>query len=202
MIAWEIARTSAFVAFGAYTLSVAWGITIAARAFRAPVKAELDFHRFISAVGLIALLVHIATVLVSHANHTSWEVLLLVRAKPAAVAGVAAFWLSILLPLSFRLKGRKLMTAATWRALHYLGYLVWVLALLHGLGAGSDTRSTLALAGYAGAAAIVAGAFTWRLTARVAAAPARRARVADAPAAVPPSERRRPAEPGLAGADA
>ena len=171
MIAWELTRASAFVAFGCYTISVAWGITIAARAFRAPVKPEFDYHRFVSGAGFVALVVHIATVLISHANGTHWEALFLVRARPAAVAGVTAFWLSLLLPVSFRLKGRKLMTTGTWRALHYLGYAVWGLALLHGLGAGSDTQSSLAVIAYGLSAAIVGAALAWRLTGRRAQSP-------------------------------
>jgi sulfoxide reductase heme-binding subunit YedZ len=116
--------------------------------------------------------VHISTVLYTHANHVHWPALVYVHAAPAAVGGVSAMWLAVLLPLSFRLKQRKRLSTGAWRSLHYLGYAVWVLALLHGLGAGTDTQSRPALALYAGSAALVTSALAWRLTGRRRAAPA------------------------------
>jgi methionine sulfoxide reductase heme-binding subunit len=166
MMAWELTRASAFVAFGCYTLSVVWGITLASRSFPAPMKPEFDYHRFLSTLGFVAMLVHISTVLWIHANHVHWPAIVYIHAAPAATAGVSAMWLAILLPLSFRLKQRKRLSAGTWRSLHYLGYVVWGLALLHGLGAGTDTQSRLVMGAYAGAAALVAAATVWRLTGR------------------------------------
>ena len=69
----------------------------------------------------------------------------------------------VLLPLSFALKRRGRLLARTWRRLHYLGYVVWCLALLHGLGAGTDTQERAALAGYGLAAGVVVTAATWRV---------------------------------------
>jgi sulfoxide reductase heme-binding subunit YedZ len=167
VITWELTRASAFVAFACYTFSVVWGITLASRSFPAPLKPEFDYHRFLSAVGAVALIVHIATVLIHHANGVHWPAIVYVRASPAAVAGVTATWLAILLPLSFRLKQRRWLSTGAWRSLHYLGYLVWVLALLHGLGAGTDTLTRPALAGYAASVALVAAATVWRVGGRL-----------------------------------
>ncbi len=166
MIAWEVTRASAFVAFGCYTLSVTWGILIASRTLPAPAKPEFDYHRFLSSLGLAATVVHVATVLIHHANGVHWPALFYVGARPAAVAGVTATWLIVLLPLSFALKRRKRLSTGAWRRLHYLGYAVWAIALLHALGAGTDTRSPAALAGYGLAAAIVITAGAWRIVSR------------------------------------
>jgi sulfoxide reductase heme-binding subunit YedZ len=166
MIAWEVTRATAFVAFACYTLSVTWGILVASRTLPAPAKPEFDYHRFISALGLAATLVHVATVLGHHANGVHWPALFLIGARPAAVAGVTATWLIVALPLSFALKRRGHLSARGWRRLHYLGYAVWVLALLHGLGAGTDTRDRASLVVYGLATAIVASALGWRLVSR------------------------------------
>jgi sulfoxide reductase heme-binding subunit YedZ len=162
VIAWDVTRASAFVAFGAYTLSIAWGIVMASRSFRPPVKPQFDFHRFLASLACVALCVHVATVLVSHANHVRWPALVYVHAAPAAVAGVTATWLALFLPLSFRLKAHKLLATRSWRRAHYLGYAVWGLALLHGLGAGTDTRARAALTLYGSCAGIVVAALVWR----------------------------------------
>ncbi len=166
MITWEITRASAFVAFGCYTLSVVWGILVASRTLPAPAKPEFDYHRFLSSLGLVATAVHIVTVLIHHANGVHWPALVYVGARPAAVAGVTAMWLIILLPVSFAAKRRKRLSTRTWRRLHYLGYTVWVIALLHALGAGTDTRSRATLGGYGLAAGIVAAAAVWRILSR------------------------------------
>ena len=166
MIAWEVTRATAFVAFACYTLSVTWGILVASRTLPAPAKPEFDFHRFLSVLGLTATVVHVATVLAHHANGVHWPALFLIGARPAAVAGVTATWLIVALPLSFALKRRGHLSARGWRRLHFLGYAVWLLALLHGLGAGTDTRDPAALAGYGLAAAVVASSLGWRLVSR------------------------------------
>ena len=46
MLLWSLARASAFVAFGAYTGVVVWGILVAGRAFR-PAAPAVAFHRLL-----------------------------------------------------------------------------------------------------------------------------------------------------------
>ena len=176
MIAWEIARTSAFVAFACYSVTIAWGLCLAGRAFRPPVGGDLGYHRFVARIGALALVVHVATVVAVHANGVQPATLVVVRAAPAAVAGVTATWLALLLPLSYALRRRDRLSHQAWRALHYVGYVVWPLALLHALGAGTDSRAPAALAIYGAGAGIVAAAACWRALARR--APARAPRPA------------------------
>ena len=38
------------------------------------------------------------------------------------------------------------MSQRAWRSLHYFGYAVWALSLVHGVTAGTDSRSPFALA--------------------------------------------------------
>jgi sulfoxide reductase heme-binding subunit YedZ len=50
-----------------------------------------------------------------------------------------------------------------WKAIHWLAYLSWPLALLHGLGTGSDTRQAWALLAYGLCVASVLVGLLWRL---------------------------------------
>ena len=128
MIAWETARASAFVAFGCYTLVVAWGVLLAGRAWR-PAAPQLAFHRFLSSLGLIAVVLHVSAVLLDHYARVPLTGLVGVGVRPAVMLGAAALWLTVALPLSFRLKRAGFMEQSLLRCCT-TGYAVWVLALL------------------------------------------------------------------------
>jgi sulfoxide reductase heme-binding subunit YedZ len=53
----------------------------------------------------------------------------------------------------------------TWRAVHWAGYLCWPVALIHGLGTGTDGAARWVLAVTAACALAVAAAVAWRLAA-------------------------------------
>ncbi len=172
MILWDVARASAFVAFGCYTLVVAWGIGLSARAWRPP-AAALGFHRFLGSLGLVALAIHITTLMLDRWARVTVASLVGLDPRPGVVVGAAALWLAVALPLSFRLKQARWMSQRAWRSLHYFGYAMWGAALVHGVMSGTDARSPWGLAMYAGSAAIVAGAAWYRWMERPIAPPRR-----------------------------
>jgi sulfoxide reductase heme-binding subunit YedZ len=161
MMLWDVARASAFVAFGCYTLVVAWGIGLSARSWKPP-AAALGFHRFLGSLGLVALGIHITTLMLDRWAKVTVSSLVGLDPRPGVVVGAAALWLAIALPLSFRLKQARWMSQRAWRSLHYFGYAMWGSALIHGVMTGTDSRSPWGLAMYAGSAAIVAGAAWYR----------------------------------------
>ncbi len=162
MILWEVTRASAFIAYACYTIAVVWGIALTARSFRPPVAPQFDYHRFVAVLGLLALATHVTTLLADRFAHVEVATLLGMGASWSVRAGVAAFWLAIAIPLSFRLKQRKWLSQRFWRRFHYFGYSVWALALTHGVWVGTDTGSTYALLAYGLSAAAVAGTAWWR----------------------------------------
>jgi DMSO/TMAO reductase YedYZ heme-binding membrane subunit len=190
MMLWEISRASAFIAFACYTLVVAWGIGLSARSWRPP-AAALGFHRFLASLGMVALLIHIATLMLDKFARVTISSLVGLDPRPGVAVGACALWLAVALPLSFRLRQARFMSQRAWRGLHYFGYAVWGSALVHGVMTGTDARSPWGLAVYAGSAAIVAGAAWYRWMERP--APARRKAPAPAP--------RRPAAIALAESD-
>jgi sulfoxide reductase heme-binding subunit YedZ len=161
VILWDVARASAFVAFACYTLVVAWGITLSARVWRPPAP-QMTYHRFLASLGLVAVAIHVGALMLDRYARVTVASLVGLDPRPGVVVGAAALWLVLALPLSFRLKQARWMTQRAWRSLHYFGYAVWALSLVHGVAAGTDSRSALALGVYGASAAIVGGAAWYR----------------------------------------
>jgi sulfoxide reductase heme-binding subunit YedZ len=182
MILWDVARASAFVAFASYTLVVAWGIGLSARSWRPP-AAALAFHRFLGSLGLVALGIHVTTLMLDRFARVTVSSLVGLDPRPGVVVGAGALWLALALPLSFRLKQARWMSQRAWRSLHYFGYAMWGSALVHGVMMGTDSRSPWGLATYASSAAIVAGAAWYRWMERP--IPRRRPAAAQAPRPIP-----------------
>ena len=97
-----------------------------------------------------------------------------IRAVDAVVPFVSAYrpvWLglgtlasTLLIMAILSASTRHSSTRRTWRALHLLVYLAWPLALLHGFGTGTDTRSRAVLLLSFGCLAAVGAAAAVRLT--------------------------------------
>jgi methionine sulfoxide reductase heme-binding subunit len=161
MILWDVARASAFVAFACYTLVVAWGIALSGRVWRPPAP-HMAYHRFLASLGLVAVGIHVGTLMLDRYARITLASLVGRDPRPGVVAGAVALWLILALPLSFRLKQARFMSHRAWRSLHYFGYAVWGLSLVHGIASGTDSRSLPALAVYGTSAAIVGGAAWYR----------------------------------------
>jgi sulfoxide reductase heme-binding subunit YedZ len=181
MILWDVARASAFVAFACYTLVVAWGIALSARVWRPPAP-HMAYHRFLASLGLVAVVIHVGALMLDRYARVTLASLVGRDPRPGVVAGAAALWLILALPLSFRLKQARFMSQRAWRSLHYFGYAVWGLSLVHGIAAGTDSRSFFALAAYGASAAIVGGAAWYRWLERPMPAPRARPRPERLPA--------------------
>lgn len=59
---------------------------------------------------------------------------------------------------------RTALPYRVWRRAHYLNFAVWLLALVHGIAAGTDRATVWALALYIGTASVVAGLTAARFT--------------------------------------
>jgi hypothetical protein len=154
MLLWEIARVTGVLAFAALTVSAVWGVLLAGRALR-PAAAGVVYHRFASTLGLAAVLIHVGVLMADRYAHVHPSTLVGLHARPGVLAGAAALWLALGLPLSFVLLRRRLLGPSAWRVLHYGGYAFWALALAHGLAVGSDRGSPWVRGVYAGAAMVV-----------------------------------------------
>ena len=166
---WLLARASGLAAYTLLTTSVLAGLVLKAR----PVQtlrpaAVMDVHRFLALLGLGMLALHAGALVLDHTVQISPAALLvpgLSPYRPAAVAaGVVAAELMILVYVSFALRRR--IGVRTWRRLHWATYLVFLLATLHGLAAGTDSAQPWTHGLYLGAVGAVAFATAWRALGR------------------------------------
>jgi len=77
--------------------------------------------------------------------------------------GLGAVSLDLLLAVAVTSGLRRHIGAHAWRSVHWLAYLCWPIALIHGLGSGTDTPLPLVLFVETACTAAVLAAFAWRL---------------------------------------
>jgi predicted ferric reductase len=110
-----------------------------------------DLHQYISLLGLAFALFHGLILLGDqYIDYTLMHLLVPFASadyKPLAVGmGQVAFWLMLLLALSFSV--RQHIGWQVWRTLHMSSFAVFLLALLHGITSGTDSGTAWAAALY------------------------------------------------------
>jgi DMSO/TMAO reductase YedYZ heme-binding membrane subunit len=122
-------------------------------------------HRAVSLLVMALLAVHVLTaVLDSYAPIRLVDAVLPFRgAYRPFWLGLGALALDLLVALTVTSLLRRRLGLRAWRAVHWLAYACWPVALIHGWGTGSDTRSAWMLALTLGCAAAVLGAVAVRL---------------------------------------
>ena len=141
---WYLSRASATVAYGLLWLSMALGLIITNKLARVWPGGPIafDLHQFASLMGLAFALFH-ALILMGdkYINYDLAQVLVPFNStgyKPVWVGlGQIGFYLLAIVSLSFYM--RKRLGNRTWRLVHYLSFLMFALALLHGIFSGTDT---------------------------------------------------------------
>lgn len=144
-IAWYLTRATGAVAMLLLTASVALGILDVGRysSQRWP-RFVLDaLHRNVSLLAVVFLTLHIVTTVLDTFAHIS-----IVAAFIPFTSSYRPFWLGLgalacdlLLALVITSLLRRRLGFSAWRATHWLAYACWPIALLHGLGTGSDVKS-------------------------------------------------------------
>ncbi|MEX2255080.1 MAG: ferric reductase-like transmembrane domain-containing protein [Acidimicrobiia bacterium] len=139
---WYVARASGVVAWGLLTAGVIMGLWVSMRLTRSRPRPAwtLDVHRFLGALAVIFLGVHLLGLVAdSYVEFGVKEVLVPFAStwQPTAVAwGVIACYLLLaieLTSLAMRRLPRKL-----WRGIHLTSYALFVLATVHMFTAGTD----------------------------------------------------------------
>jgi DMSO/TMAO reductase YedYZ heme-binding membrane subunit len=77
--------------------------------------------------------------------------------------GFGALAFDVLLAVAITSGLRRRIGTSAWRAVHWLAYVCWPIAVVHGLGSGSDPRLPGALVVFVACIGSVAAAVTWRL---------------------------------------
>jgi sulfoxide reductase heme-binding subunit YedZ len=147
---WYATRASGIVALLLLTLSVVLGVIDVSRlsSERYPRFLVDGVHRTVSLLAVVFLLIHIVTTALD-----SFTSISLVAGFIPFTSSYRRLWLG-LGTVSFDLMLAVVITSLTrarigyraWRAVHWLGYASWPLALVHGLATGSDTHQRWVLA--------------------------------------------------------
>jgi sulfoxide reductase heme-binding subunit YedZ len=142
---WLASRASGITAFLLVSCSVLLGLAMATKVLRGRVRPALlvKLHEHLALAGLVAIAVHAITLLGDRwLNPGPLGVLVpfTIDHEPLFTGlGVIAAYLAALLGLSFYVRRR--LGTKRWRSLHRLTLLVYVLAVGHTLGAGTDAAT-------------------------------------------------------------
>jgi sulfoxide reductase heme-binding subunit YedZ len=164
---WYLTRGSGLVALVLLTASVVLGVLEVKRwkTERWPRFITAGLHKNLSLLAVVFLGIHIATTVVDGFAPIGWlDAVLPFRSgyRPVWLGlGAVAVDLLIALVVTSLLRGR--IGYRAWRAVHWAAYACWPIALLHGLGTGSDTKLGLVLALNLACLAAVVFAVWWRL---------------------------------------
>ncbi len=158
-VLWLVARASGLVALVFLTLTVVLGITAGARTLPPwwPRFLSQGLHRGASATAVLLLIVHVIALVVDPYIVLSWlDVVVPFRADYKSTwTGLGTLAVDVLLLVLIATLFRLRMGPRLWRLTHMTAYAAWALALLHGLGAGTDTDRPAITAGYAVSFALV-----------------------------------------------
>jgi sulfoxide reductase heme-binding subunit YedZ len=142
---WLVSRAAGIVALALISLAVLIGLTMATKILQRPGLGRklTRLHEHVALVALGAITVHGASLLGDRWLHAGVEGLLVPFAigyRPLYVGlGIIGAYLAALLGLSFYVRRR--IGTRLWRKLHRATVIVWVLGVVHTIGAGSDAST-------------------------------------------------------------
>lgn len=175
MTLWYLARALGLVALVALTASVALGAlaTVDTGPDQHSRSARLVrqlVHRSVAVTGLVALVLHVAAIVADEYVDVSIPAALVPFTsgyEPFAVGlGVLALWAFVAAAVSGAARGRLAVSRGAvrrWRAVHAAAYGGWLLCMLHGVLAGTDSSTWWALLTYGTCTAAVVLAVAARL---------------------------------------
>jgi sulfoxide reductase heme-binding subunit YedZ len=151
------------------TASLLLGITEATRwiSDRWPRFVTAGIHKNVSLLATTFIGVHVATAIVDGFAPIGWtDAVLPFRSTYRPVwLGLGAVAFDLLLALSITSLLRRHIGYRTWRLVHWAAYACWPIALVHGLGTGTDTKTNWVLGLEFACMAAVVVAVWWRVVA-------------------------------------
>jgi len=163
---WYATRATGLVTLLLLTGSVMLGVLTAGRfaSDRWPRFLTVGLHRNLSLLAVVFLALHVGTTVVD--TYTSIP---LIAAFIPFSSSYKTIWLSLgavacdlLLALVITSLVRNRLGHRTWRAIHWISYACWPVALAHGLGIGTDRSTIWVFAMTVLCVSTVAAAATWR----------------------------------------
>jgi methionine sulfoxide reductase heme-binding subunit len=164
---WYATRASGIMALILLTLTMVLGLTTTtrARARNWPGFVQQEMHRRISMIAVVFLGIHVVTSVLDTYVNIGWVAIVIpfTSAYGRFWVGVGAVALDLMMAVFVTSLLRARMRPGTWRALHWLAYLSWPIALAHTFGMGTDAREGWVIILGVACVALVGAAVAWRL---------------------------------------
>jgi len=165
---WYLSRGSGIVSLVLLTASVVLGVTTAVRwaTVRWPRFVVEGLHKNVSLLSVVFLAIHIVTAVGDGFVPIRWldVVVPFGSAYKAFWLGLGAVAFDLLAALVITSLLRVRLGHRVWRSVHWLAYACWPVAVLHGLGIGSDSGQVWMQAIDLAALVAVVAAVCWRLS--------------------------------------
>lgn len=152
-VTWDVARAGGFTAYILLSLAMVFGLLMSLRVQSAQKWPRLindQLHQYLTTLSGVFIAIHVGAVLLDPFTQFTLKEILVPGAshyRPLWMAlGIVGAYLGLAIALSSWLRPK--IPHRVWRSMHYGTFLVWVLATVHGLGTGSDTRTAWAVAIY------------------------------------------------------
>ncbi|HEX4540506.1 MAG TPA: ferric reductase-like transmembrane domain-containing protein [Acidimicrobiales bacterium] len=166
---WYLTRSAGAVSLLLLTGSTVLGImaTVRWRSEQWPRFVTAGLHRNVSVLALALLLVHIVTAVADGFAPIGWldSVVPFHGTYRSVWLGLGAVAFDLLLALLITSAVRQRLGYPAWRAVHWLAYGCWGLAVVHGLGTGTDPKATWMQAVTIACVGAVILAVWWRVVA-------------------------------------
>lgn len=165
---WHLSRSTALVAFGLLWFSMVFGLLITSKL--APLwpggPTAFELHQHTGLLGLAFALFHGLILLGDHyMGYTLIQILVPFTStnyRPQWVGlGQVGLYLMILVGLSVYV--RQWIGKRMWRLIHFLSFMLFVLALIHGLSSGTDSSTVWAQSLYGFSGISVLGLLLYRI---------------------------------------
>ena len=164
---WYAMRATGIVALVLLTGTVVLGILTAGRVRSRswPAFAQADLHKRVSLLAMAFLALHVLTAVVDTYVHVGWASVLVPFVSPYRPlwTGLGTVGVDLLAAVAISSALRQRMSARTWRAIHWLAYGSWPVAMAHSLGMGTDASRLWMDALAAACTLAVGGALAWRV---------------------------------------
>jgi methionine sulfoxide reductase heme-binding subunit len=164
---WYATRATGVIALVLLTVTVALGVAGTARleSRAMPRVVRSGLHRNVSLLAVAFVAIHVVTTVLDPYAGIGF-----IAAVIPFSSSYRPLWLSLgtiafdmLLALVISSLVRTRLPYRAWRAVHWLAYACWPVALWHGLGTGTDSRLSWLLLLDAACVLVVAGSVCWRL---------------------------------------
>jgi DMSO/TMAO reductase YedYZ heme-binding membrane subunit len=164
---WYLTRATGLVSLVLLSATVVLGVvaSVGWTTERWPRFLSQTVHRNLSLFCLVLIGVHIVTTVADGYVPIGYlDAVIPFRTpyRPLWV-GFGALAFDLLLAVAITSGLRRRIGTRAWRSVHWLAYVCWPIALLHGLGAGTDTRLSLTLMINVLCVVAVVGGVGWRL---------------------------------------